>query len=77
MVLFGIVKNFSYIFHINYGMKITEKQLQIMLRVLEGSLKIADRTDMNIFGYDSATRKNLFNEIINQQSDEIIEVTEK
>jgi hypothetical protein len=58
-------------------MKITDKQLLIMFRVLEGSLKIADRTDMNIFGYDAATRRNLFNEIINQQSDEIIDVTEK
>ena len=55
-------------------MKITEKQLQIMFRVLEGSLCMHDRTDMNIFGYDRETRSNIYNQIINQQSDKLIDV---
>jgi hypothetical protein len=58
-------------------MRITEKQLQIMLRVLEGSLCMQDRTDMNLFGYDIETRKNIYNQIINQQSDEVIDVKDK
>lgn len=58
-------------------MRITEKQLQIMLRVLEGSLFMQDITDMNLFGYDRETRKNIYNQIINQQSDEVIDVKDK
>jgi hypothetical protein len=57
-------------------MYITEKQLLIMFRVLEGSLNICDRTDMNIFGYDREVRKTILHQIINQQSDELIEVKE-
>jgi len=55
-------------------MRITEKQLQIMFRVLEGSLTICDRTDMNIFGFSVETRKKTYEQIINQQSDEITDV---
>jgi hypothetical protein len=55
-------------------MKVTEKQLIIMIRVLEGSLRIADRSDMNIFGYNYKIREELFNQIMNQQSDEIIDI---
>ncbi len=55
-------------------MKITEKQLQIMFRVFEGSLPMVDRTDMNLFGYDKETRLKIFNEILNQQSNHIIDV---
>ncbi len=62
----------KYIKHII--MKVSEKQLQIMFRVLEGSLSMADRSDMNLFGYDSDTRLKIFNEILNQQSDELINV---
>ena len=58
-------------------MKITEKQLQIMLRVLEGSLCMLDGTDMNLFGYDRKTRNDIYNQIINQQSDKLIDVKNK
>ena len=58
-------------------MKITEKQLQIMLRVLEGSLCMLDTTDMNLFGYDRKTRNDIYNQIINQQSDKLIDVKNK
>jgi hypothetical protein len=57
-------------------MKISEKQLQVMLRVLEGSLTIYDRTDMNIFGFDLNTRRSIHAQIINQQSDNIIDIKE-
>lgn len=55
-------------------MVVTEKQILIMLRVLEGSLTIADRTGYNMFGYDREDRIRIYNEIINQQSDKKIEV---
>ncbi len=55
-------------------MKVTEKQLQIMFRVLEGTLNVGDRTDMNLFGYDQETRLRIFNQILNQQSDKIVDV---
>lgn len=55
-------------------MKVTEKQLLIMLRVLEGSLTIHDRSDMNLFAYDVETRKSIYDQIVNQQSDELIDV---
>jgi len=55
-------------------MKVSEKQLMIMLRILEGSISFVDRSDMSFFGYDQKTRKDLFNEIINQQSDKLEEV---
>ena len=57
-------------------MKITEKQLQIMFRVLEGTLSLADRNDSNTFGYKKEQRINLYNEILNQQSNELIDVKE-
>ena len=55
-------------------MRVTEKQLQIMFRVLEGSLRVSDRTDMNIFGYTHDVRSTIWQQIINQQSEEIIDV---
>jgi hypothetical protein len=58
-------------------MRVTEKQLLIMFRVLEGSLTIVDRNDMNLFGYNSETRRQVFNQILNQQSDEIKEFTDE
>lgn len=51
-------------------MKISEKQLIIMLRVLEGSLMVHDRSDIDIFGYDIEIRRNTFKQIIEQQPDE-------
>jgi hypothetical protein len=55
-------------------MKVTEKQLQIMFRVLEGTLSMYDRTDMNLFGYDQETRLRIYNQILNQQSDKVIDI---
>lgn len=55
-------------------MKVTEKQLQIMFRVFEGTLNMSDRTDMNLFGYDKETRLRIFNQVLNQQSNELVEV---
>jgi hypothetical protein len=54
-------------------MKITEKQMQILFRVLEGTLSLYDRSDVNLFGFNQATRHRIYNEILNQQSDEITE----
>jgi hypothetical protein len=48
-------------------MKITEQQLLILIRVLEGSLSIHDRSDMNIFGYNTEFRKQLYEQIMNNQ----------
>ena len=53
-------------------MKITEKQLHALVRVLEGSLVIMDKGD--IFGCDRATRIRLHNDIRAQQSDKLINV---
>lgn len=55
-------------------MKVTEKQIQIMFRVLEGSLSMYDSTDMNLFGYSQETRLKIFNQILNQQSDKLIDI---
>jgi hypothetical protein len=57
-------------------MVVSDKQLQVMLRVLEGSLTICDRTDRNMFGFDQETRLQLYNDIINQQSNKLIDVSE-
>jgi hypothetical protein len=52
-------------------MKVTEQQLFVLIRVLEGSLNICGAN----FGFDQATRELMYNQIINQQlSKEIIEV---
>lgn len=58
-------------------MKITEKQLQIMFRVLEGTLTMCDRNDVNLFGYDRETRIRIYNQILNQQSDIVIDTESK
>ena len=58
----------------NKEMKITEKQLHMLVRVLEGSLLVCDRKDVNIFGSNYAARLLLHNDIRNQQSDELIDV---
>ena len=55
-------------------MKLSNKQALIMFEIVKGSLNIADRTDMNIFAYNYQQRLELVNQIINQQSDELIEL---
>lgn len=48
-----------------------------MFRILEGSLIIYDNaTGLNTFGWDVNTRKRIYDEIINQQSDKIIDIKE-
>ena len=56
-------------------MKVTEKQLMVLIRVLEGSLAIHDRSDMNLFGYTIETRRTVFDQIVNQQSNELKDVS--
>lgn len=56
-------------------MKVSEKQLLVMLRALEGSLAFVDNINSN-FGYARETREAFYNQIMNQQSDELIEVKE-
>jgi len=55
-------------------MKLSNRQALIMFEIVKGSLNIADRTDMNIFSYNYQQRLELVNQIINQQSDELIEL---
>jgi len=52
-------------------MKITEKQLQVMYQVLVDSLCIVGVSSP--FKFDRDTREKYADEILNQQSDEIIE----
>lgn len=56
-------------------MNISEKQLILLLRVLEGSLTICDRTDRNIFGWNQDVRLKTYNEIINQQDAPVQQTT--
>lgn len=55
-------------------MKVSEKQLHIMLRALEGTLQIVDRCDMNLFGYNKETRLLVYNQVVNQMSEELDDV---
>jgi hypothetical protein len=54
-------------------LRVSEKQLLIMFRALEGSLNIVGVD----FGYDQATRIEIFKQIINQQSDKLIDVKDE
>lgn len=58
-------------------MKITEKQLHALVRILEGSLLVGDRKDVNIFGCNRASRMLLHNDIRSQQDDELIDVKDE
>ena len=48
-------------------MKITEKQLLILLDTLRSSLYFVER-EKSIFTYDKKTKTNIYDEIINQQN---------
>lgn len=52
-------------------MKITQKQLLMLYEIAMASCPI-----VNSMAFDQETRKKLVNEILNQQSSEIIEVEE-
>jgi len=51
-------------------MRITEKQLQILMMILSDSIKV----DMNIFCVSYKCRVSLYEQIINQQSEIINEI---
>jgi len=55
-------------------MKITEKQLILLVRVLEGTLGIMGGDRFNLSEPD---RERLYNQIINQQSNELVDVKEE
>ena len=52
-------------------MKITERQLHVLLDTLSGSCSLFDRVDSPLFKYDVETRQAIYNEIINQNNDEV------
>lgn len=52
-------------------MKISEKQLQQLMIILKDTLK---HNIIGVFSYDVSDRHRLFNEILEQQSTEPIEV---
>ena len=51
-------------------MKITNKQLQMLMVILQD----AQTNIVGLFSYNLDARNKLLNEIINQQSDEIIDI---
>ena len=51
-------------------MKISEKQLQMLMVILQD----AQKNIVGLFSYDLDTRNKLLNEIINQQDNEIREI---
>jgi predicted AAA+ superfamily ATPase len=56
-------------------MKITEQQLLMLIRILEGSLSVHDK---NVFGYNTEVRKQLYEKIMNNQlSTSLYEVENK
>lgn len=54
-------------------MKLTDKQAHILLHLLEDSLKM---NIVGLFSIDMEHRNQLLNEILNQQSDELIDLSE-
>lgn len=57
-------------------MKITDKQVLMLLEIAKGSLNICDRKDMNLFTFPYQQRVDLINQIYNQQSDKLKELGE-
>lgn len=55
-------------------MRITELQLQLLLMILNDSVR---RDIDGIFSVDYATRRTLLKKILEQQSDSLIEVTDE
>lgn len=51
-------------------MKITNKQLQMLMVILQDSQKNL----VGFFSYDLETRNKLLNEIINQQDNELVDI---
>ena len=51
-------------------MKITEKQLIVLFDIAKHSMRFIG----DFAGYDEKTRQNLVNDIINQQSNDLVDV---
>lgn len=60
------------IIHLKYKfkMKISERQLLVMFDILKHSTRFVG----DFGGYDVETRNNLLNDIINQQSNDLVDV---
>jgi hypothetical protein len=54
-------------------MKISEKQLQMLMVILQDSQK----NIVGLFSYDLEARNKLLNAIVNQQSDKLIDIEDK
>jgi len=54
-------------------LKVSEKQLLVLLDALQGSCSIAS-SGTGMFVYDQETRRRICHEIINQQSDVLVDV---
>ncbi len=54
------------------SLKVSEKQLLVLLDALQGSCCVVD--GCHVFVYDQETRKKFFKEIVNQQSDALVDV---
>jgi len=55
-------------------MKVNERQLLVLLRVLEGTLRFKDGGN-NPFVFDYATREKTYKDVMNQTSEMLVEVT--
>ena len=56
-------------------MKITEKQINMLIRILEGSCSIEDGG--KVFLLTKQQRLDLFNQLMNQQSNELIDISDE
>jgi hypothetical protein len=50
-------------------MNLSEKQLIVLLRVLEGSLSIVDNGAY--FGFSQDVRRDIYHQVLNQQNDKV------
>ena len=57
-------------------MIVSNKQILIMFEILIDSLRLCDNSG-SIFSFSDKTRKQLVDEIINQQSNELVETEEE
>jgi hypothetical protein len=55
-------------------MRVTNKQVLMLLQIAQDSLSLKDCSGLRIFTFDTESRLNLVNTIYNQQSDEIIDL---
>lgn len=55
-------------------MLITEKQLLMLIDTLRDTLSFYERLNNDPFSFNYTTRRDLLEQIINQQSDKLIEI---